>query len=366
MPIYKWNKVKDIGTMVSADGGTLEQSDQVVPRDPTAVDLAAIEKMKEDARVEINEMKRAAMEDEIEPLRKKAYDEGYAQGQSEVSQKTQANLKKSFEAIQESLDQRKDIIKTAEPEILKLAVKIAVQLINSEITLNRGVILNVVSDAINKITDREQVIIKVNINDLAQVKDFKDDIEDMLDGAKNLSIVSDKKVESGGCIIETKVGLVDARISTKVGAIESAFLKVYTEDLKKEAEGKGEKLSYKEMQKITGETPEELAGEEKLDEDTDYEDSEDESAEDIEEDYDELDEDESETSEVEDSGAEELTFEEDDEEAHEPENEGAEEESAADLDEPVENSADNEDIDDLEFEDDDLDLDLDIEEEQEG
>jgi hypothetical protein len=114
------------------------------------------------------------------------------------------------------------------------------------------------------------VIIKVNQSDVEQVKDFKEDIEDMLDGAKNLSIVADKKVEAGGCVIETKVGLVDAKVSTKVEAIEKAFMKVYTEDLKKEAASKGKKADERTISQLRGEIPAETeeteAGEEAGDE----------------------------------------------------------------------------------------------------
>ena len=52
----------------------------------------------------------------------------------------------------------------------------------------------------------------------------------MLDGVKSFSILEDANVEPGGCIIETNLGFVDARISTKLKAIEEALLKVAPEE----------------------------------------------------------------------------------------------------------------------------------------
>ncbi len=265
MPLYKWNEVKEKRgpaeqvqkqrdfepvTHDEVRSSVLEQAVQI--QRPAEVDRSVFEKMRAQALHEAESIISDGRS-QAEQLTRKAYDEGKSAALQEIQKTFKDNLQKSMDAIQEALDQRSKIIKTAEPDILKLAVKIAMQVIHSEITLNRDVIMNVVADAINKITDREQVIIKVNQTDLDRVKDHKEDIEDMLDGAKNLSIVAEKRVEPGGCIIETKVGLVDARVSTKVEAIESAFMKVYTEDVKKYAVEKGEHVNERELAELRGE-----------------------------------------------------------------------------------------------------------------
>jgi len=105
-------------------------------------------------------------------------------------------------------------------------LKVSEQIIKSEVSLHRDVSLNIVSDAISRVSDREQVIIKVNREDLENIKKYKDRIGSIVDGIKSLSIVEDSVVEPGGCVIETNLGYVDARISTKIAAIEEAFRKV--------------------------------------------------------------------------------------------------------------------------------------------
>ncbi|MBU0579744.1 MAG: hypothetical protein KKA19_01090 [Candidatus Margulisbacteria bacterium] len=262
MPIYKWNEVRErkeleqLAKQKEFPRATPSRGAQA-ESGPTQAEITeagrrVAQEIKDQAEHDAEEIKQRA-QTEIEEIKKRAYAEGKKAASQEIYDKFKENLQKSLDTIQEALDERKRIIKTAEPEILKLAIKIAQQIIHSEITLNRGVIMNVVADAINKITDREQVIIKVNQADLEQVKEYKEDIEDMLDGAKNLSIVNDKKVEQGGCVIETMIGLVDAKVSTKLGAIEKAFMKVYSEDVKKVAVKKGEKVDTNEMYRLTGE-----------------------------------------------------------------------------------------------------------------
>ena len=52
----------------------------------------------------------------------------------------------------------------------------------------------------------------------------------MLDGVKSFSILEDSGIEPGGCVIETNLGFIDAKISTKLKSIEEALRKVSTEE----------------------------------------------------------------------------------------------------------------------------------------
>ena len=69
-------------------------------------------------------------------------------------------------------------------------------------------------------------MIKVNRDDIEHVKKFKDNIAGIVDGVRNLTIIEDSFVDPGGTVIETNLGYVDARISTKLELIEEALQKV--------------------------------------------------------------------------------------------------------------------------------------------
>jgi flagellar assembly protein FliH len=142
----------------------------------------------------------------------------------------QARVEEALEVINQAVKEREKIIKDAESEILRLSLKIAEQIIRSEVSLHRDVCLNIVSEAIQRVSDREQVIIRVNREDLEQVKKYKDRIAGLVDGVKSFSILEDSHVEPGGCMIETNLGFVDARISTKLAAIEEAFKRAEKEE----------------------------------------------------------------------------------------------------------------------------------------
>ena len=167
---------------------------------------------------------------EAEGIRNKAREEGMVQGRGQGNKEAEQKVKEALETLNEAVKERKKIIKDAEAEILRLALKAAEQIIRSEVSLHRDVCLNIVSEAINRVSDREQVIVKVNREDAEYIKKYKDRLAGIVDGVKSFSVLEDSQIEPGGCVIETNLGYVDARISTKLAALEEALKKVSSQE----------------------------------------------------------------------------------------------------------------------------------------
>lgn len=204
----------------------LETPETELPRTLRAEELGLPkEELVDYAKTEAEQIVKKAME-EADTIREHAKESGIEDAKRAAEETASEKVKEAMETLNQAVVERKKIIKDAEGEILRLALKVAEQIIKSEVSLHRDVSLNIVSDAISRVSDREQVIIKVNREDLENIKKYKDRIGSIVDGIKSLSIVEDNAVESGGCVIETNLGYVDARISTKIAAIEEAFRKV--------------------------------------------------------------------------------------------------------------------------------------------
>lgn len=163
---------------------------------------------------------------EAERIREEASRAGMEAGRGSASAEIKQKMNDAFETLNQAIKERKKIIKDAEAEILRLALKSAEQIIRSEVSLHRDVCLNIVSEAINRVSDREQVIVRVNREDAEYIKKYKDRLAGIVDGIRSFSILEDNQIEPGGCIIETNLGYVDSRISTKLEAIEAAFNKI--------------------------------------------------------------------------------------------------------------------------------------------
>ncbi|MFA6431462.1 MAG: FliH/SctL family protein [Candidatus Margulisiibacteriota bacterium] len=162
---------------------------------------------------------------EVGRIEEEAREKGYSEGKLEVSEK----LKEALTTVNDAVKERKKIIKDAEAEILRLSLKVAEQIIRSEVSLHRDVCLNIAAEAIGRGSDREQIIVRVNRDDAEFLKRYKDRLAGMLDGVKSLSIIEDSNIEAGGCVIETNLGFIDARIATKIKSIEEALEKASEE-----------------------------------------------------------------------------------------------------------------------------------------
>ncbi|MFC1496364.1 FliH/SctL family protein [Candidatus Margulisiibacteriota bacterium] len=163
---------------------------------------------------------------EADEIKNNARKEGLGEGRSTGREEIKNKIKEALQTLNEAVKERKKIIKDAEAEVLRLALKAAEQIIRSEVSLHRDVCLNIVSEAINRVSDREQIIIKVNREDADYIKRYKDRLSGIIDGVKSFSVLEDNSIEPGGCIIETNLGYIDARIATKLESIEEAFGKM--------------------------------------------------------------------------------------------------------------------------------------------
>jgi len=156
----------------------------------------------------------------------KAHAEGFAAGRQEGFAAMGEKIKEALGVINQAVIERKKIIADAEPEVLRLALKVAEQVIRSEVSLHKDVCSGIVADAISRVTDREQIVVRVNHEDVEQIKKTKPKLASVIDGVKNFSIIEDNTIDPGGCVIETALGYVDARIKTRLQAIAEAFEKV--------------------------------------------------------------------------------------------------------------------------------------------
>ena len=116
-------------------------------------------------------------------------------------------------------------IKENSQEIVELAVLIAEKVIKTELE-NKEVLFNNVLDAIKKVQTSKEIKIYVNWNQL----EYKDELTELLkynfQGLELIEIVEDRTIEQGGCIIETKLGKIDATIKSQMELILDSISEV--------------------------------------------------------------------------------------------------------------------------------------------
>lgn len=158
-----------------------------------------------------------------EDIKEKAYREGFELGLKEGREKAEKESKEilqRLESLIKSLQRiREEIYKKAEEEILELSVAIAKKILRRELELNRSSILQLVREAIRRLTEEDTIKIYLSFEDFELVKRHREELLRELGESKNLIISPSQEVSPGGCFVETEFAQVDARLETQLEAV---------------------------------------------------------------------------------------------------------------------------------------------------
>jgi flagellar biosynthesis/type III secretory pathway protein FliH len=163
-------------------------------------------KIEEGARLAAEEGKRSA-----EEAVKKGYAEGESKGLMKVTEKL-IELERTKEKFYEGI----------EPDVVELAMAIAEKVIGVLAVENQKLVRDVVKQALEH-TLGERVVIRMNPDDHRKVGDSDPAFRESLDKTKRIVFRSDESVALGGCIVESEVGTIDARLETQLSAIRKAL-----------------------------------------------------------------------------------------------------------------------------------------------
>ena len=126
---------------------------------------------------------------------------------------------------------REVVVRNAEEKIIELIIEIAKKIIRQEVKQDKSIVVKLVEEGIKRITEREKLIIRINKDDLENLKDNRELLLSCADGIKSIEFQEDGRVGNGGCIIETVVGTVDVRLESQIGVVAKAFNDMLKEDI---------------------------------------------------------------------------------------------------------------------------------------
>lgn len=186
-------------------------------------------------RAEADALRLKALQD-AERLREQAqregYQHGYAQGYADGEQRarqdaetelqrTIANLRTQVEQLIQSLQaQYEAYLHNAEAQMLELVLEVARKIVREELKLHPEHALAIVRDALRRVQGFVHIRIRVNPLDLELIRQHRATLMSVVDGVDGIEIIEDRRVDPGGCIIETAQGVYDARIKTQLSELE--------------------------------------------------------------------------------------------------------------------------------------------------
>ncbi|MFW5850512.1 MAG: flagellar assembly protein FliH [Spirochaetota bacterium] len=175
---------------------------------------------------EISREAERAAEDAREEARRSGFEEGREKGFEEGRAEHERLVERLHVIINKAIDRRNEIIEESETQIVNLVVQIAKKVVKVISENQRNVVINNVTQALRKLKERTDVIIRVNIEDLEMVTNHVQDIIERVEREHHITVAEDSTVDPGGAIIETDFGEIDARIASQLQEIEDRILEL--------------------------------------------------------------------------------------------------------------------------------------------
>lgn len=154
----------------------------------------------------------------------KAYQEGYElgliEGTEKAFQEAKANLLEKMSAL-ETLLKRIENIKGQllidnEAALIKLVFQTAKRIALRDIEGNRDSVLEIIKNVVGDTQADEHVVVRLSPEDHYFLETLQDKAGKRIESLQRVKFVSEDKIKSGGCLIETEYGSVDATVEERV------------------------------------------------------------------------------------------------------------------------------------------------------
>ncbi|MEN6348088.1 MAG: FliH/SctL family protein [Syntrophomonas sp.] len=204
--------------------------------------LELLEKVRDEAKTIIANAHQEAEEvreqvyEEAKEIREKSQAEGYGQGLKKAQQEIEADrllaLQQNQEILEEARQTKLEMMKTSEPDMVRLAMAVAKKVIVGELSTNPNIIINILRQALGFLDQPGNVTVYVNPADVAKIFEVMEteSFTDVGTNDVNINVYADNRISPGGCILDSDAGSVDAQVETRITSVEKAVQEVMADE----------------------------------------------------------------------------------------------------------------------------------------
>ena len=189
---------------------------------------------------EFQAIKKSAEAKGVEEGRKRGYNEGLLKAREEISkeyERSVASLVAQLEGVHAALAERTEgLAALAMPRLVRLWELMLSKMLHHEVEVSEDAVRSVLKDVLERLSDRERLVVYLNPSDVERTSERKDVFGDLLRGVRHLEFIPDANVEQGSCIVETNLGIYDARWRTQLEQIHEEIERLFIEGRKNDEE----------------------------------------------------------------------------------------------------------------------------------
>ncbi len=151
------------------------------------------------------------------------FDAGHAAGLAAAEEAMSRSVQRLAALLEGIHESHASFFRSAERQVVDLALQIAAKVVEREVENMPDMAINVIRAALEEMDARTAVRVRVNPADEELLRRRWSQVVPSGIGAERIELQQDDRVQSGGAIIETTHGQVDAQLESKLAQLGNAL-----------------------------------------------------------------------------------------------------------------------------------------------
>jgi len=147
-------------------------------------------------------------------IREQATEEGRTRGLAEWNR-----------ILADASQRAEQLARSWEDTMLRLSVRVAEKIIGEQLRVHPETIVAIVQQVLKGGRPGKRLVIQVNEAEAQQVRARVNCLKEFLGVNSEIEIAASATVSPGGCVIESELGVIDARLETQLKCLEDALVR---------------------------------------------------------------------------------------------------------------------------------------------
>ncbi len=173
-------------------------------------------------------------EEQLKGIQQQMLEEKYTEGFSTGYEKAKSELDKNYaDRLQKRFDEFNRVLKSVDEKIssydnefedlvIKISFDIASKIARRELEKESGIEITL-KESLRKILGANNVIVKLHPDDYRRINSGNNRDNFFDESFSKMKFESDERIEKGGCIVETEIGNVDGRVTSRLNELKRYF-----------------------------------------------------------------------------------------------------------------------------------------------
>ena len=133
-------------------------------------------------------------------------------------------LKHWNQLLAEACQERENLKVQWERSLLQLAVRIAEKVVGEQLRLHPDTIVSIVREALKSVGQERQLTLVVHPDHREVVQLNLDRLQSLVGTSRQIHLVANLDIPPGGCVVESELGVIDAKLETQLKCLEAVLL----------------------------------------------------------------------------------------------------------------------------------------------